>query len=287
MPTFGPIKDLTKATPGAREVFVLAGLAGHVLMFRPLAQRLRKRWHLRGVLYPPFAGGPMTCESIEELATRMEPAFAEACDRPIIWGYSIGGSLAYAIAQRLARKGKTPTVIMIDTNLQSLREKTPRTLKERVIGRMLGVAKHLSWQSLVGQMRAMRDKFKSEALSDQLSIDGPAPQTQGTNVIPPPSWIRPGDPLIAFHDACYLAAGAYSPTPSTVRIVMVRTVADAPPAWIRKHYWPDRDHGWGTVAKVIGIVPCEGDHVSIIEPQNLKSLTVATRKALVMASKNV
>ena len=277
MATHKHIKDLTRPAEGAREVYLLAGVAGHVLEFRPLAQRLQSRWHLRGIHYPSHATGEMTCPSIEVLANRMLPALSDAPRDPVFLGYSIGGTIAYEMARRLAEQGQNPTVVMIDSNPRYLKRR-PR-LHEKMILRLGLGFRRLFW-------RWPAKIFRKISSLIGYTDDSPSQASRFPDGTPVPDWIRAGDPLMQFYRESWSASGNYVPKKSSVKVVMIRSVSERSKPWMRRLFWPSKDHNWYRVAKVIGVVPVVGDHVSIIESDSLERLTHATDQALAIAFQN-
>lgn len=279
MPDRSRIKDLTTRREGARSVYLLAGIAGHVLHFRPLAQLLQDRWHIRALPYPPQVNGDMSCASIEDLAARMLPAFDGAEEDPVIVGYSFGGSLGFAMAARLVQQGRKPTVIMIDSGLRTLRGKLRLSLTEKIIRRVIRGCRRLFWRWPKAGLRYVQRALTATPPA-QAAGENPA---RDRDDVPPPFWIKPGDPLADFHRDCTLAVRAYHPAPAPVRIVMIRAVPDNRPAILRRFYWPRKERGWHTVGDVIGIVPCRGSHVSIVSRDHTEDLARALDKALQIA----
>lgn len=274
MPTRQALKDLTTPAEGATEVYVLAGLAGHVLQFRPLAQKLHPRWHLRGILYPPFVSNDMACASIEELVDRMMPMLGDLPRDPVFLGYSIGGTIAFEMASRLTAEGHRPGIVMIDSNPRFLRQRSPP--HEKFLLRLTTGTRRLflRWPRSVIWRLQSAVKLAGEPQSRKQRFD---------DGVPVPAWIAPEAPLMQFYRESWFASGRYQPKPAPVRVVMVRSVGPNDSAWLRRIYWPRKDHNWRLVADVVGVVPCVGNHVSIVDTGNLDTLSEAVGCALQMA----
>lgn len=235
------LKPLLAAPEGARRVFVLTGLGGHVLMFRPLAALLDK-WQFDGVLYPMFAGSEKRYTTIESLAQDMLPAFDD-CDAPIVLlGHSMGGAVAYEIACQLESRGHTASVVMIDTSVPALRRRYGllfRGFRKFFIImplRLLGLRK---WPRTAADM----------ANDKTYIIDGRA------------------------------AHRTYKPPQSSVRIILVRAISTKKFAWFWAGYWPSKDYGWSKVAKVSDILTCPGTHGDVIQPPHLPDLAAVLEDA--------
>jgi len=256
------LKPLTKPSDASQAVFMVAGLGGHVLRFRPLAKALRPRWHMTGLLYPFYVGGATSCPSIEELATRMRAPF-DQIDSPIILvGYSIGGAFAYQIATDLRASGKDVAVVCIDTKLG-------RLLRKR--GRLLRGFRYLLYRKprmLLNMVREMK---------------WPAP-----NPRPAPVWQPDDEDLQNFVQDCRRSVRRYRPPQSDVPVVLIRAQAHLQwRNWIDSPHWPLPDHGWAKVAPVAEVVPGPGDHLSIVYPEHLDDLAQSVDRALEIALRSI
>ncbi len=249
------LKSLTKPTQGSRPAFLLAGLGGHVLTFRPLAQRLAPKWHLTGVLYPVHAGGSAHCNSISDLAKDMVAPLQDNHDPIILIGYSIGGAVAYQIAQERHKHGLATAVILIDTRLNALRRKRGRVF--RLLRKVL--------------VSTLRKLFRLKGKKRKQDV-----------------WI-PDDPrLREFVDDSKTAIDAFQPNKSDTVIVLIRTKSYLTwKRWIQGRYWPSRTHGWSKIVPVVHVVHGPGDHLTIVKEDNRDALGVALDKALDIAAEAV
>lgn len=256
------LKDLTRADPGAGRVHVIGGLAGHPLYFRPLARALSRSWRMRGLLYPIWAGGSPHCPSVEALAAEMAAALEDDGAPVILFGYSFGGTVAYAIAFRLARDGRRAAVVMLDSSVAELRRRAWR--KRPPVVRLLLL-----------MQRGLRNLVWKWPRSAVLVALGKGQ--------------RPGDrapreePLRSFHFESLAASRCYVPPRSDVPIVMIRAVPRRFPPWLRRVYWPEKDRGWSDVAPVVGVVPCIGTHKTVARPANVDALAPAANAAFEIA----
>jgi len=256
------LKDLTRAEGAEGLVHVVAGLSGHPMQFRPLARRLSGAWRMRGVLYPIWAGGDAHCPSVEALAGDMVPALADAAEPVILFGYSFGGTVAYAIACRLAQQGRRTAVVMLDSHVAELRRRAWR--KQPLLLRGLRRARK-------GVRRVLRT-LPREAL---LRLRGKGPLPGG--------WAPRDEPLRSFHFESLAASRRYVPPRSDVPIVMIRAVKPKGPAWLRRIWWPEKDHGWGDVAPVVAVLPCPATHLTIARHDHVDRLAPRAEEAFRIA----
>ena len=249
------LKSLTKPTQGSRPAFLLAGLGGQVLTFRPLAQRLAPKCHLTGVLYPVHAGGSSHCTSISDLAKDMAAPLQDYHDPIILIGYSIGGAVAYQIAQERHKHGLATAVILIDTRLNALRRKR---------GRIFLLARRI----LVSTPRKL---FRLKGTKGKRDV-----------------W-TPDDPrLREFVEDSKTAIAAFQPHKSDTIVVLIRTKSYLTwKRWIRGQYWPSRTHGWSKVVPVVHVVHGPGDHLTIVNEDNRDALGLALDQALNIAAEAV
>jgi thioesterase domain-containing protein len=231
------LKPLLAAPPGTKKVFVVAGLGGHVLKFRPLAALLGN-WQLIGILYPMFAGSKKDYTTIKSLALDMLPACDDCHDPIVLLGHSMGGAVAYDMACELEKRGRTAIVVMIDTSVPALRKRYGllfRGLRKFFVIIPLRLLGRRKWPH--------RRRRTSDAVNVRKFIaDGRA------------------------------AHRKYKPPHSKVRVVFVRAVPEDKFAWFWKGYWPSHDYGWSKVAKVSDILSCPGTHGAVVQRPYLAGL---------------
>ena len=263
---FAPVKDIAKADKDARSVYFVAGLAGHVLRYRPLARLLKSKWRMRGIHYPVFLDGSTEVPDIATLARQMRPAVDDGDDPVVIVGYSVGGVFAYEIARELRENGRRAIVVMIDTKPRRLvgeRNRRRPPWKKFLLRYARGAQRvFITWP------RAMLNVFKTKA-------------KVGAQWVPDEAEVK------AFYVESMRAARGYFPPKSDIPIVMIRAVPPILPAWLRGFYRIGRDHGWHLVAPVVGVVNSPGDHLTIAEPENAQMLAESLDKALEIAFAHV
>jgi len=255
------LKPLTQPTAASRQAYIISGLGGHALQFRPLANLLLPDWHLTGILYPVFAGGENTCSSITELAIPLRAALEEEKGPLVLIGYSFGGAIAYQMAAELRAQGRQVAVILIDTSIRSLRRRPRRFARG---------------------LRNLFYKKPRRILAKLRSGQHPQGQQgqQGARAV----W-KPKDASVAeFVEESRRAMRIYAPPRSDVPIVLIRAASHYDwTLWLDGKFWPSPTHGWSRVAPVAGVVRGPGDHFKIIAPENTAALAMAMDDALVMA----
>lgn len=115
-----------KRISAAAPYFLIPGIGGHIVPFRPMAKKFAERRHGIGVLHPFFLGHKEPDESFDRLCDITQQAIETGEEeRPtILVGYSFGGAIAYEIARRLNEKNKPAGAVLVDTVLPTLRKKS-------------------------------------------------------------------------------------------------------------------------------------------------------------------
>ncbi len=234
------LKPLAKDADGAPVIYIVPGLSGHALEFRPLARALAPRWALIGVLYPVFTGSDTRYERLQDLAKDMVRDFEDLPDPIILAGYSIGGTIAYEMACLLRSQQRKVALVMIDSSVRALRYAIPRPIRRLRKYLLLRPRRFLGFSELARPRRVL--KQESVRIFD---VD----QRQ--------------------------AVRDYQPTKSDVPVVMVRAISGL----IWRNYWQGRDYGWSRVATVTDSIKCRGNHNTIVRPQHLEDLSRALDKA--------
>ena len=240
------LKPLARAPSEARHVFIIPGLGGHPLQFRPLASDLLPKIGLIGVLYPILAGDSTEVTSVEELASKMAVALDDVEGTVIICGHSFGGTVAYEVACQMRRKNRRVGVVLLDTAVGSLRRKR---------GRMF---------------RGARNVFIAWPLK-LVGVERP----------PPLQANQPQNPHSAeFRAECRVAGRNFKPARSDVPIVLIRAEARGRLNWLWSRYWPSNDYGWSKVAPVLQVIFCAGDHVTLVGAESRVNLSKAVDRAI-------
>ena len=240
------LKPLTKAPSDAKRVFIIAGLGGHPLQFRPLASGMVPKINLVGVLYPKLVGDDTSVTTVEDLASRMAIALDDVEGTVIICGHSFGGTVAYEMACQIRRQNRQVGIVLLDTAVGSLRRKR---------GRMF---------------RGMRNVFVAWPL--QLLGIGRPPRLQAN---------LPQDPQsLEFRTECRIAGRNFKPARSDVPIALIRAEARGRLNWLWGRYWPSKDYGWSKVAPVLEVIFCAGDHVTIVRERSRTDLVKAVNRAI-------
>lgn len=223
---------------------MLAGLGGHVLQFRPLAAALLPKWHVTGILYPIYAGSGKSYPTLEGLADDMVGAL-ENIEGPVVFvGYSMGGAVAFDIACRLRKQGRSVVVVMIDTSVPALRR------------RYGGILRRMRRLLFIWPMKILGIKRNTA-----------------------PAWQPKEENVQKFVAENRTAVNNFIPEKSDVQIILVRAIPKDKFAWLWGQNWPSRDYGWSAVARVEAIFHCPGNHVTVIEPEYQGGLAKALDQA--------
>lgn len=237
---------LTRDTAG-QPVWLVSGLGGHVIPFRPLARRLAPDVRLTGLLYPVFAGEPEPPADLAALARRMRRDLP--AEGPVLLaGYSLGAAVAWEIAHLLAAEGRAAGVIVIDGRPPRLARLRPAPV--RLIGRFA--------RRLRGQPVGYKDRQPMQDLPRLAAA----------------SYFAPLD----------AAWASWVPQPCDVPLVVIRATDPPPDGW-RRVFAPDL--GWSAAGEVRAVLDVAGAHRDLFQPPQDAALARALHAAVGLLGQTV
>jgi surfactin synthase thioesterase subunit len=100
---------------GPWQLICLPFAGGTADMYRPLAAAMSPEWEVAAIEAPGRGGVPgPPLSDFDKLAAAQERAVVAAARRPyVLFGHSLGGALAFRIAQRLAGSARSPAAIAL------------------------------------------------------------------------------------------------------------------------------------------------------------------------------
>jgi len=247
-------------------LFLVAGVGGHVLIFRELARLLGDEQPVFGLQGIGLDGKEPPISNMERIARRyIEEIVSIQPQGPYyISGWSMGGVIAYEIARQLLAEGRElGALIVLDAyapwalsfsqrlrlHLDSIR-KRPWRSRLRYI-----------WQRITHQC---------EAISRRLGYDRPAEGLTG------PTADRVRDSSLAQFEALR----RYRPGPLPADLVLLRAEQTAE---IRDPRADDPQLGWGALVQGrIDVLPIRGSHTGIFVGQNVEHVAAAFNRALTL-----
>jgi thioesterase domain-containing protein len=257
--------------------FMVHGAGGGVLFYSDLAQRLGLDQPFFGLQAPGFDGEQMPLKRVEDMAAKYvaEVRSVQQEGPYFLGGLSMGGVVAFEMAQQLVRQGqKVGLLALLDTlrppkfGLTSYYfDLGKRIVVDRIVDRVIQHAKNIIRLSAADRMAYLRDKTK-------LALAAIQPALGATGA----SHSFPGQrPLV--HDLNVRAARRYRPTSYPGRVTQflaaehpVTTPNDARLAW--------RELAGGGLE--VHVVP--GDHSAMVREPNAQALAEKLRIELEASS---
>jgi amino acid adenylation domain-containing protein len=245
-------------------LFVVAGVGGHVLIFREMAELLGDDQPVYGLQGIGLDGRERPLARMEDIAARYirEIQSVQPEGPYLVSGWSMGGVIAYEIGlQLLARGERLGGLIIIDAYAPWV-----IPLRERVRLHLASIRQR-SWPSrleYVGQ----RVRHQWEVISRRLGLHPPVDGVDG----------RTAELVRESGLAQFAALRAYRPRPFPGNLVLLRAEQTAE---IRDPRACDPQLGWGTlVAGGIRTLPLTGSHTGIFVGDNVRTLARTLRLVL-------
>ncbi len=149
-----------------RPLFVLPGLGGHVLAFRPLARALGPEQPCFGLQDPALEGRQAPCASVEEMAGHFLELVGTVDPRGPhrLLGYSLGGLVALEMGRQLQRLGTPPAFVgLLDTPAPGYPPKLPLLRRLRVhLSNAVGLSPRERRAYLVQRFENVRRRVRGE-----------------------------------------------------------------------------------------------------------------------------
>jgi thioesterase domain-containing protein len=256
------------ATRGSQPpLFLLPGVGGHVLAFRALAFALADS-PCFGLQDPALEGRRAPCRSVEELAETFLELVRTVDPRGPhrLLGYSLGGLVAYEMAQQLGRQGAPAAFVgLLDTPAPGYPPKLP-------LGARLGVHARNLARLAPGQRRAyLRQRLENLRLRFR---SGARRQADYEHEIASQVTPRMREVLAAHR----LAGERYRVAPYGGPLTLLR--ARTHPDWPATSF-EDPRMGWSAFVRgEIEVREVPGTHLQVLDPAHAAALAAELEPAL-------
>lgn len=250
------VVSLDKKLDMDHEVFLIAGLGGHVISLQLLAREIADGVKSYGLLHPVFLG--YDSETVEEVAQLMFDDIVASQSKPpyFVAGFSMGGLIAIEVARLMQKQNFLAHVILVDTYVPVLPPKKPLLLRIPI---------HLRWHA--------------ERIITRLTKGGYSDHKKKLVAINEGCAMKPKMPP-RFQKAFDIGRQSiknYTLTPCDINVVLIRS--EHTPWWDNLRYWPE-DRGWGEYVNLKGHLSCPGDHLDLLTNPKCR---VKTGQAIVSA----
>ncbi len=237
-------------------LFLVHGAGGNILLYRSLAEQLSPHYPLYG-LQSKGLDGSEPLKTIEEMADCYvrELRTVQPTGPYYLGGYCLGGTIAYEMAQILAREGeKVPLVAMLDTYNYSLALKVSfrSFLCQKAKFHLANMGKLRPKDMLEYLREKVRLGFGGELANLKTSMPG---SSQADGVCRAESGAEAA--VQAIND---YAAEHYNPQPYPGCVTLFKPR-------INYKFYPDPNMGWGDLAGSLDVVEvAENPHSMLLEP---------------------
>ena len=231
---FANVVTLRPGTSSAsRSLFCIPGVGGTVFSFETILAGLPDWLPVYGLPYPGAAGAERPLRRVEALGELFAERIRETAPVSVIVGYSLGGFVAFETARRIARYGRAPRVVVIDSTPAALPKKT----------------------SLASRLTSRRQwKMRLHTVLPRVIVD----RIEGNDG----RMLRSLRTVVA---AGFDAIRAYDPSPAPVDVTLIRT------AQTDFHTYRDvPDLGWGEIADRVDVVEISCAHLEVFRSGSME-----------------
>ncbi len=278
--TGSPLALIQSAGRG-RPFFCVHPLGGNVLCYAELARQLGEERPFYGLQAMGLLGGEPQ-RTIEEMAETYLAAAVEVQPQGplLLGGWSLGGVIAYEMAQQAVRQGRTVDVVaMIDSfapdpALWPAREYEPSQdeLAARLVLDLAGISA-ADVEKATAELAALAPEAQLEAALGHARRAGALPPTLSREQA-----IAMARQLAAVCTANIAALGGYEPVPYAGSVVLFRA-SQRPAGWDG-----DPNLGWGGLVQgSLEVSELDGDHDSLLQGPRAAVLARALGRALAAA----
>ena len=257
------VTSLDKKESAEDNIYLLAGLGGHVMSLQLLARELSAELKAYGLLHPVFLGND--ADTIEAVAASMCEELLHVYDkRPLyIAGFSMGGLIAIEMARLLKSWGIPVHVILVDTSMPILPPKKPLILRFHI---------HMRWH-IERFFAGLTKGFYSDHKKKLVAVN------EGDSMQP-----KMPERFQKAFDLGRQAIQSYTIRPCSVNAVLI--CSENLPWWDNLRRWPE-DRGWSDYINLVDIQTCPGDHLDLLTNPHCRKKTGQAIVNAVKMLKNV
>jgi thioesterase domain-containing protein/acyl carrier protein len=249
-------------------LFLVHAAAGSVLPYLDLARHLGPQQPVYAFESPGLAGGGELPACLEDLASLYLRELRRA--RPegpyVLGGWSLGGVVAFEMAQQLRQSGQeVARLLLLDSHVP------PAAAPWDAAGLMVAFAWDLVGHS-IKSLPIPLERFRALALDDQLQLTLDLARTRG--LVPASMGVEELRTLFDVHRQNLTGYLSYQPQPYAGRLTLFRASGDSPEELDGSAAWRD-----------LAILPIEiedvpGDHYTILAGDNARVLAERLRDSL-------
>ncbi len=246
-------------------LILIHGADGGILFFRPFANRLETGHSIYAIEAPMLhdldASAP---ETMSDVAKNYLQALQQHVPGPwILGGYSLGGIIAYEMAQQLNKNGQTPLdVILFDTPNPAV-----PVQMHSILGRVKTYWNVLEGSSPIAKTRSLTKRIiTGSANRVSFEVERRLSATGKPNSV---HWRH-----VQCREEHTPLEEAYTPSPYPSRLSVLIT------DFVYDKFTYVENMGWNNMVEELRVEPITGHHLEIFNPPYLEVLLTATRELL-------
>jgi amino acid adenylation domain-containing protein len=268
---WSPLVPLRRAG-SARPFFLVHPVGGNVLCYAELARQLGPDQPLYALQAPGLKGEQPPLGTIEELAAYYVEAIrtVQPTGPYLLGGWSLGGVVAYELAQRFQRAGEQVELLaLIDSSVRQA-----DAPDEAEVSR---IAMHFAWDLFRTAGMELQPPENLSELGPEALLEALLEQGRVAGLIAPGAEAQEFRALFRVFESNLRASFQYRPKPYTGTVTLLR--ASEPPLAEGE----DADHGWSALAARVERHELPGDHYTLLQRPHVQKLAERLKECLAPA----
>jgi thioesterase domain-containing protein len=247
-------------------------VGGNVLCYAELARQLGPDQPLYALQAPGLKAEQSPLGTIEELAACYIEAIrtVQPSGPYLLGGWSLGGVVAYEMAQRLQRAGEQVELLaLIDSSVRQA-----AAPDEAEVSR---IALHFAWDLFRTAGMELQPPENLSELGPEALLEALLEQGRVAGLIAPGAEAHEFRALFRVFESNLRASFHYRPKPYTGTVTLLR--ASEPPLAEGE----DADHGWSALAARVERHELSGDHYTLLQRPHVQKLAERLKECLARA----